>query len=85
MPKAALVLPISRERSSIKNKKGCEKERNVIGQYRLYFAASGSKPISPIATTIPMRHMLNFVTLNDIRFLLVWQLLLLFSVFSFRN
>ena len=27
---------------------------------------TGSKPISPIPTTIPIRQTLNFVTLNDI-------------------
>jgi hypothetical protein len=30
-----------------------EKERRVIGQYGLYWAKSGSKPISPIPITIP--------------------------------
>src|SRR5215204_2830589 len=50
----------------------------------LYSATSGSKPISPIATTIPMMQMFDFVTLNDIHSLLVWQVLLLFSAFSFR-
>jgi hypothetical protein len=32
-----------------------------------------------------MMQMFDFVTLNDIHFLLVWQVLLLFSAFSFRN
>jgi hypothetical protein len=30
---------------------------------------TGSKPISPIPTSIPIRQTLNFVTLNDIRLL----------------
>jgi hypothetical protein len=38
----------------------------VISQYMLYSATSGSKPISPIPTIIPMMQMLSFVTLNDI-------------------
>jgi hypothetical protein len=69
----------------LRNENEDEKERDVIGQYRLYSATNGSKPISPIPISIPMMQMLNFVTLNDIHFLLVWQLLLLFSAFSFRN
>jgi hypothetical protein len=34
----------------------------------------GSKPISPIPTTIPIRQMLNFVTLSDIRFLFLYSI-----------
>jgi hypothetical protein len=30
-----------------------EKERDLIGQYGLYSARTGSKPMSPIATSIP--------------------------------
>jgi hypothetical protein len=41
----------------------------VIGQYGLYSARSGSKPISPIPISIPVRQMLSFVTLNDICFI----------------
>jgi hypothetical protein len=38
---------------STNNKNEYEKERNAIGQYGLYSATSGSKPISPIPISIP--------------------------------
>jgi hypothetical protein len=37
----------------------------AAGQYGLYLARSGSTPISPIPTTIPMRQMFVLVVLND--------------------
>lgn len=51
----------------------------MTGQYGLYLARNGSEPISPIPITIPTRQMLSFVTLNDIHFVLVGELLLVFS------
>jgi hypothetical protein len=79
---AALILSELKRKENIKNKKA----RNVIGQYRLNSATSGSKPISPIPTTIPMRQMFNFVILSDLFISYIkWQLLQLFSTPSFRN
>jgi hypothetical protein len=46
---------------------------------------TGSKPISPIPITIPMMQIFDFVTLNDIRFIHVYQLLLLSSAFTYTN
>jgi hypothetical protein len=58
----------------------------VIGQYGLYCATSGSKPISPIPTSIPMTGIFDFVILSDISaFYFVWQLLVLFLGLPFRN
>jgi hypothetical protein len=48
-----------------------KKEKSVIGQYRLYLATTGSKPISPVPTTIPIKQMLYFVILNDMHFIFV--------------
>ncbi len=47
------------------------KKNILIGQNVLYaktpsLCRSGSEPISPIATTIPMMQMFDFVSLNDI-------------------
>ena len=64
---AVVILPGLKEKIiSIKKMEG-----TVISQYMLYSATSGSKPISPIPITIPMRQMLNFVTLNDIHFIFI--------------
>jgi hypothetical protein len=65
---AVVILPGLKREKIITTRK---KEGTVISQYMLYSATSGSKPISPIPTTIPMMQMLNFVTLNDIHFVLV--------------
>jgi hypothetical protein len=43
----------------------------VIGQYGLYLATNGSKPISPIPTSIPTTQILDFVILSDISLLLI--------------
>ncbi len=46
---------------------------------------TGSKPISPIPTSIPMMQMFDFVTLNDIRFIVVVQLLQPCSAFPYTS
>jgi hypothetical protein len=44
-----------------------EQKSHVVGQYGLYLTRTGSKPISPIPTTMPMRQMFDLVVLNDIQ------------------
>ncbi|HEX6282088.1 MAG TPA: hypothetical protein VFZ67_07650 [Nitrososphaera sp.] len=80
-------LPITADSGIFSSKKEAGiKKSHVIGQYGLYLARNGSEPISPIPITIPRMQILSFVILNaDIHCVLVWQLLLLFSAFSFRN
>jgi hypothetical protein len=64
----ALILPeLERMIYQLRNKK----EKSVIGQYRPYLTTTGSKPISPIPTTSPIKQMLYFVILNDIHFIFV--------------
>lgn len=48
----------------------------MIGQNKLYpktpsLCRSGSEAISPIPTTIPMMQIFDFVTLNDIQYVLL--------------
>lgn len=80
------IIETTREKKAGREKK----KKIVICQNKLYaktpnLCRSGSEAISPIPTTIPMMQMFDFVTLNDIHVVMVWQLLLVFSAFSLRN
>ena len=72
-------------------KKVKKKEKKLkAGQTELYLRMSryprrGSKPISPNPVSIPIMQIFDLVTLSDIRFILVKQLLLLSSEFPFTN
>jgi hypothetical protein len=53
-------------RLRLRNENEDEKERDLIGQYGLYTARNGSKPMSPIPISIPMTWIFDFVILSDI-------------------
>ena len=56
MPYFASISPDLRRKDyglRLRNKNEDEKERDLIGQYGLYLATTGSKPMSPIPTSIP--------------------------------